>query len=411
MTPFRTAFALVLALLAAPASARADAVLEWNRILLNTLPPLNPFVATRVAAITHLAIFEAVNAVTADHEPYLGTISAPPGASAEAAAGAAAHRVLVHFFPASAAALDAAKAQFLAGIQDGQQKDDGIAVGEAAATAMIASRADDGSSPPAFFLPAASGAGDWQLTPLCSPSGGVSLHWGGVAPFGMRSGSQFRAPRPPALESSRYRKSYDEVKEAGASASLSRSQHLAEVAQFYNLLFPTALWNRVARQIAEIAGGALSQNARAFALLNMSAADGLIAVIETKYHFAFWRPETAIRAGAVDGNRKTEPDPDFTPFIGTPCHPSYPSGHAAVSNAASGILRRLWGDGGHSITLDNPPASALVLHYSRLSDVTADIDNARIYGGIHFRFDQEAGTRQGQAIAKYIFRRYLRPLR
>ena len=147
--------------------ANADAVQDWNAITVATTGTQNPFAQTRFAAITHLAMFEAVNAITRDYEPYLGTIAAPQGASAEAAAIAAAHRVLSTYFPASAATLDAARAASLAAIPDGQAEDDGIAVGEAAAAAMIANRANDGSAPPQFYLPVTANPGEWLPTPGC----------------------------------------------------------------------------------------------------------------------------------------------------------------------------------------------------------------------------------------------------
>jgi hypothetical protein len=197
----------------------------------------------------------------------------------------------------------------------------------------------------------------------------------------------------------------------GAADSVARPQDRADVAQFYNGLFPGPLWNRVARQLAELDGGSLSAHARAFALVNMAMADGIITVWESKYHHRFWRPETAIRAGASDRNGRTDSNTTFAPFITTPCHPSYPSGHAGVSNSARGVIEALWGDAGHSIVLDNPPASGVVLHYATLSDIATDIDDARVYGGIHFRFDQDAGTRLGNDVADYILKRNLRPRR
>jgi hypothetical protein len=150
--------------------ASADVVLDWNAIMLSTIGGQNPFAQERFAAITHTAIFEAVNAITGDYEPYLGTIMAPPGASGKAAAVAAAHGVLKNYFPDSAASLDLARANSLAAILDGQAKDKGIAVGEAAAAAIIANRASDGSAPPEFYMPASANPGEWQTTPpLCSP--------------------------------------------------------------------------------------------------------------------------------------------------------------------------------------------------------------------------------------------------
>src|SRR5262245_4089103 len=187
--------------------ASADAVQDWNQITVQTTASQNPFLQARFAAITHLAVFEAVNSITGEYEPYLGTIAAPKGASPEAAAIAAAHAVLREYFPSSAATLDAARANSLAALPDGQAKNDGIAVGLAAAVLMIALRANDGSSPPHFYLPTSSDPGQWLLTPSCPPAGGVFLHWRNVTPFGIKSSRQFRSEPPPALTSHRYARS------------------------------------------------------------------------------------------------------------------------------------------------------------------------------------------------------------
>src|SRR5437870_13828627 len=167
----RSTVGVVAVLLMSGAMAKADVVLDWNAIMTSTVVAQNPFAQARFAAITQAAVFEAVNAITGDYEPYLGTITAPPGASAEAAAVAAAHGVLRNYFPGSAASLDAARARSLAAIADGQAKNDGIAVGEAAAAALIAPRASDGSAPPQFYTPPSANPGEWQTTPGCPPAG------------------------------------------------------------------------------------------------------------------------------------------------------------------------------------------------------------------------------------------------
>jgi hypothetical protein len=409
MPRLATAIATFTLLLSNPALARADVVLTWNEILVGTLAGQNPLVSARVAAITHMAMFEAVNAITWEYEPYLGTITAPPGASPEAAVVAAGHAVLVHYFPAAASALDAFRNQSLAEIPDGQSKTDGIDVGLTAAGAMIALRATDGAAPPQFFLPTSSNPGDWWLTPACSPAGGVFFHVQNITPFGVQSSSQFRVTPPPQLTSKEYAKAYEEVRSVGAADSFARPPDRADVAVFYNALFPVPLWSQVARQLAAVHPNSFTANARAFALMTMAIMDGLITTIETKYYYRFWRPETAIRAGAVDGNAETEPDIDFVPFITTPCHPSYPSAHASISYAARRVVHELWGNGGHSIVLTVPSLPHLSLWYSSLKQITDDIDDARVYGGIHFRFDQEAGAHQGLGIGRYIHENYLRP--
>jgi hypothetical protein len=409
MRRFATAIATLTLLLSNPALARADVVLTWNEILVGTLAGQNPLVSARVAAITHMAMFEAVNAVTGEYKPYLGTITAPPGASPEAAVVAAGHAVLVNYFPAAASALDAFRNQSLAEIPDGQSKTDGLDVGLTAAGAMIALRATDGAAPPQFFMPTSSNPGDWWLTPACSPAGGVFFHAQNITPFGVPFSSQFRADPPPQLTSKEYAKAYEEVRSVGADDSFTRPPDRADVALFYNALFPVPLWSQVGRQLAAVRPNSFTANARAFALMTMAIMDGLITTFETKYYYRFWRPETAIRAGAVDGNAETEPDIDFAPFITTPCHPSYPSAHASISYAARRVVHELWGNGGHSIVLTVPSLPHLSLWYSSLKQITDDIDDARVYGGIHFRFDQEAGARQGWGIGRYIHENYLRP--
>jgi hypothetical protein len=168
------------------------------------------------------------------------------------------------------------------------------------------------------------------------------------------------------------------------------------------------VWNSVARQIAAKERESLVEDARLFALLNMAMNDALIAVMDTKYHYTFWRPETAIRAGDTDGNPKTEPDVSFIPFIVTPCHPTYPSAHAASSYAARRVLERLVDRDRHLVTLSSPTVPDIVLRYTRLERITRDIDDARVYGGIHFRFDQVAGAIQGWRVGDYVAAHNLR---
>ncbi|MGH8188608.1 MAG: vanadium-dependent haloperoxidase, partial [Steroidobacteraceae bacterium] len=318
-------------LLSTTALSANDPVLEWNSIMLSTTAGQNPVVQARFAAITQLAVFEAVNAIDKDFDPYLGTVAAPGTASTEAAAVAAAHAVLKNYFPANASALEGARAASLARITDGIPKQEGIAVGEAAAAAMIALRTADGSGPAEFHVPASAEPGEWQLTPSCPPAGGVLLQWRNLRPFAIETTDQFRSAPPPALTSKRYARDYNEVKRLGGVDSPFRPQDRADVARFYAATAPVPVWNAAASQIAVEQGRSMSENARALALLNMAISDAQASVFETKYHYDFWRPETAIRAGDTDGNLLTRADPDFTPFVLTPCFPSYGSGHGSSS--------------------------------------------------------------------------------
>jgi hypothetical protein len=386
--------------------ASADVVLDWNAILLATVSGQNPFAQARFGAVTQVAVFEAVNAVTRDYDPYLGTITAPSGASAEAAAVAAAHGVLRAYFPGSAASLDAARASSLSAIADGPAKDAGIATGEAAAAALVALRATDGAGSPVPYTPLP-GPGFWQPTP---PAFGPAIlaHWGHVTPFGILSGDQFRSDPPPALGSWRYAKDYREVKTVGGVDSTARPPDRAAVARYFAVVSAMHAWNQAAAQVSAAQRRSLSENARAFALLNMALNDGLIASQETKYFYHLWRPVTAIRAGDTDGNPLTVPDPAFTPFIATPAFPSYPSAHASASYAGRAVLERLFGRGCHAMVLSNPAAPGITLYYTSFGDITRDIDDARVYGGIHFRFDQEAGAVQGRDVGSYVYRHHLR---
>ncbi len=409
-TRTRIAAAACGMLLSTAALSANDPVLEWNAIMVSTTAGQNPVFQGRFAAITQLAVFEAVNAIDKDFDPYLGTVAAPPTASAEAAAVAAAHAVLKNYFPANASVLDSARAASLARIADGIPKEEGIAVGEAAATAMIALRADDGSAPPEFYLPASADPGEWQLTPSCLPAGGVLLQWRNLRPFAIETTDQFRAAPPPAVTSWRYARDYKEVKRVGGvdADSQSRPQDRADVARFYAAAAPVPVWNAAASQVAVEQSRSMSENARALALVNMAISDAQASVFETKYHYNFWRPETAIRAGNVDGNPLTRGDPDFQPFVTTPCFPSYASGHGSSSAAAREVLERLFGARHHFITLRNPAVADVELQYSTFRQMTSDIDDARVYGGIHFRFDQEAGAKLGRHVGAYVHRNTLR---
>jgi hypothetical protein len=389
------------------AVARADAVLDWNAIMLSTMATQNPFAQARFAAITETAVFEAVNAITGDDDPYLGTVTAPAGASADAAAVAAAHDVLKNYFPASAASLDAAEASSLGAIRDGQAKDDGVAVGEAAAAAMIADRTNDGSAPPQFYTPTSTDPGQWQLTPGCTA--GIFLHWQDLKPFGVLRTDQFRPGPPPALTSGLYTNVYDEVKTVGAIDSAVRAQDRTDVARFFAVASAPYVWNEVARQVSAAEQRSLSENARIFALLNMAVSDGLASVMEAKYHYVYWRPVTAIRAGDTDGNPRTDPDFTWSPLITTPCFPSYPSAHAVASYAARKVAEKTLGSGPIDVTLSHPGVPDVTLHYTRFSRITDDIDDARVFGGIHFRTDQDVGGQQGRCIGRYVYHHNLRP--
>jgi hypothetical protein len=397
-----------IAMLILPALGKADVILDWNLIMQAIVTTQPPFPQARFAAITQLAVFEAVNSITHDYQPYLGTITASPGASPEAATITAAHTVLKSYFPASALSLDAARATSLAAILDGTAKNDGIAVGEAAAAAIMAARANDGSSPPAFFLPPSANPGDWQLTPSCTAAGGAFFHWQNVTPFGIISAGQFRIDPPPELAGGRYAEAYNEVKEVGDINSTQRPQDRTNVALFYASVTPVRIFNPIARLLSASEGKSLSENAHDFAILNMAISDAAVATFEAKYHYNFWRPETAIHDAALDGNDRTDPDATFKPLVITPCFPSYPSAHGTLSNAARDVMERAYGNVSFAITLSTPAVPGVSLTYTNLKQITDDISDARVYGGIHFRTDQKAGGLMGSRLGQWVYEHNLR---
>ena len=401
---------LFVVLLLTPQAARADIVLEWNVRMFETVSGQNPFATARFAAITQLAVFEAVNAITKTYEPYLGTVVAADGASPEAAAAAAAHAVLRSYFPMRGAALDAALAASLAPIPDGPAKDDGIAAGVAAATAMIALRANDGALATASYVPSSSEPGQWQTTPSCLSTGGTNVHWRNVRPFGVPASSTFRLGPPPAMAGGLYARDFTEVARVGDILSAFRSQDREDIARFYAAFSPVSWVNSVVRQIATAVPQSLAANARSLALVNMALSDAAVTTFDTKYHYVLWRPETAIRNADHDGNANTDLDAGFAPLINAPCFPSYPSAHGTLSAAGAEVLERLYGPSGHDISFGIASMPHVTLRYTTIKRIVEDISDARVYGGIHFRFDQDAGERQGSQIGKYVIKHHLRPV-
>jgi len=383
-------------------------VLQWNEIAVATIGAQPPFPPARFMATVQLAVFEAVNSITGKYEPYLGTISAAQGASTEAAAIAAAHGVLKAFFPAQGATLDQQRADSLATIPDGQAKLDGITVGQEAAAAMIANRTNDGSAPPQFHTPLNSDPYEWQTTAGCPPGGGVFKHWPNVKPFGIESSSQFRADPPPKLTSGTYARDYNEVLAVGDINSALRPQDRADVVLLYAAQPVHYGWNSVLRQIASTRQDEITTTARIAAVMNMALNDAFITMFESKYSYRTWRPVTALPRGNEDDNAHTVPSA-FTPFILTPCFPGYPSGHGSGTGAVLEVVERAYGRF-NSVTMSHPGAPGIVLHYTDLRDIIDDVSDARVFGGIHFRSDQDAGERLGRDVGRYINHNKLRPV-
>ena len=395
---------------ATSAPTSPDQVIKWNRILLGILrtPGAQPATIhpTRSMAILHAAVYDAVDAIAKTSAPYLVQLEAPRHASEPAAAAAAAHAVLVRLYPGQAAALDADLAVSLSQVPDGKAKDQGVRVGEQAAAAILTLRADDGSAPtPITFVPG-SNPGDYQLTPprFVQP---VFTHWPFVQPFALRSANQFRPPPPPAVTSPTYTDSFDEVKSLGAVASTTRTDDQTQIARFWGAPIQN-YWNEIAQTAALAHGTTLVQNARLFALLDLTLADSVIAFYDAKYMYHFWRPITAIRAADNDGNPATAGDPNWTPLATTALDPSYPGAHAVVSAAGADVLSTFFGnDENFAVTSEVLPGVERT--FTSFSDAADEASLSRIYAGQHFRFDEVAGERLGTQIADYVTSNFLLP--
>ena len=396
-------------------TARADAVTHWNEIATRvTTPPVtslaSPF-QSRVYAITHVAIHDAVNAIDRRYRPYALSSQPDLGASPDAAVATAAYRVLIHEIPAQQVTLDREYRAALLSIPDGEAKSRGVAIGEAAAAAIIALRSDDGSTDQMPYTPGTQ-PGDWRPTP---PNNLPALApgWGYVTPFALRTGSQFR-PAPSAyfdLTSSAYSRDYDEVKSIGQVGSTTRTDEQSEIAMFWYESSPPG-WNNIVRNVAAEQGRDLWSNARLFCLVNLALADGYISSFEAKYTYNFWRPVTAIRAGDTDGNPLTIADPDWTPFLDTPRMPDNSSGHSVAGAAVAEVLTRFFGNDNIYFTkTSGPPFPGITRSFSSFSQAAQENADSRVYAGIHFRSATRDGLRQGAKIGRYISNHFLKPVR
>lgn len=399
--------------LSSAASAAADVVTGWNAAALHTIRTarISPPQASRALAILHLSIFDAVNGIDRVYEQYLVPSGVPASASKDAAASAAAHRVLAALFADHAATFDALHAQVLATVPDGPQKARGTAWGEYVADQMLTARLNDNSDavvPP----PAGGGLGAWLPTPpLFAPY--LLPHWGMVAPFAMPTGAHFRPIGPPALDSAAYADAYNEVKAYGSLTSTMRTADQTQIAVFWadgaGTETPAGHWNSIARDVAAVRGNTMEQNARLFALLNAAMADAAICAWDAKYRFNNWRPVTAIRLGETDGNSATAGDPSWSSLIGTPPFPDYVSGHSTFSAAAARVLALFYATDQIAFAARSDALPGVTRSFAGFSAAASEAATSRVYGGIHFRFASDDGMAAGVEIGDWAFTHILQP--
>lgn len=387
-----------------------NVVIDWNQTAIKvtqaaSAPSTEQY---RALAITHAAIFDAVNAIDHRYTTYAVDLKAPTGASLEAAVAAAGHGVLTHLYPAQQADIDKALAATLEKLPEGQAKVDGINVGKQVAEKLVALRSQDGSDAKVDYQPG-TGIGVWQPTPpTFAPA--LAPHWGKVKPFTFTSLSQFKILDPPAVNSAAYIKDLNEVKSIGAKNSAVRTADQTAAAIFWTISTPV-LWNEVARAAATAKGNTITDNARLFALLNMAGSDGYVAGYAVKYKYKLWRPVTAIRNADAIGNSALSADPNWEPLLITPAHPDYISGHCVSSDAPKRVLQRFFGNDTVKVSVTHPPNVGVTRSYTSFSQIAKEVGNARVWGGIHTRTADIQGGALGTQIGDYAFEHFLRPIK
>jgi membrane-associated phospholipid phosphatase len=382
-----------------------NAVIEWNRALLTIvrtpgaqLPTIH---STRNFAILHAAIYDAVNNIEPEFRPYLVRLAqVPRSASKIAAADQAAHDVLLALYPAFQASLDAELQQDLATLSDDERQAQGIAVGQAVASQLLAARASDGANVPPPAYVAGTQPGDYQLTPPNFAHADFT-QWSRVTPFALDRADKFHPAPPPELTSVTYTEVFNEVKRLGFFSSTFRTPEQTQIGMFWNGNIQD-FWNEIAQTAALRRHLNLEHSARLFALLNISLADTTIAFFEAKYTYNVWRPVTAVQAAGTDGNPKTEPNPTWLPLsVKTAPDPSYPGAHSAISKASATVLKFYFGD--HFIfDVSSESLPGVTRHFTSFSAAADEAGVSRIYAGQHFRTDHVAGQHLGRQVAASI---------
>jgi hypothetical protein len=402
-------FAL-LAVLATPASARADTVTDWNQVAAAALQ--SPGTATPPGAgqgapstvhlaMVHAAVYDAVNAIVGCHEPYVSSPAAKRWYSQDAAVAAAARHVLVNGgLGIPAARLDVIEAAYqatLLPIPDGAAKAGGIATGEAAAAALLAARAGDGRFGP-FRFAESTLPGGWRLVPPATVTDpGAWLK--DVTPFVLRDPDRFRGRAPHRLGSRAYAADFNEVKAVGRATGSTRTPDQTAAAEYWGLTNAAATMASIIRSVANTQGGSLADHARLLARAYTNAADALIVTWRDKARYSFWRPFTAIREAAADGNDATEADPNWTALIANPPYPEHPSGLSTFGSAVVDTMQDFYGR--DRATFIGTTPGGVTRQFTSFSQVRDDIVDARVWSGVHFRFADTQGAKIGRKVAHW----------
>ena len=398
MQRLKLAIFVALALAGAPA-ASADVITDWNEKAVAIVGKAGaaggPF-GHRMIALVQVSVYEAVNAVSGKPN-YLEKISAPSGASVEAAVAAANRKALLELVPAESQAIEAAYQAALASIPDGPAKADGIAVGERAAAMVCARGAKDGWNTAEAYQPHSS-AGTY--VPTMVP---VAVAWPKRSAWMLTRNDQFRPGPPPALTSETWTRDYNEIKDMGRKSGSKRTDEQTRIASFWEETRPL-VYHPILRQVASMPGRTVPQNARFFAAATMAGDDALIAVFDAKYAYNFWRPVTAIRNAQLAGNSATAAEPGWTPFINTPMHPEYPCAHCVISGALGTVmLQELGNTPPPKLSSTSPTLPGVTREWASVADFMQEVQLARIYDGVHYRNSTVVGTELGQKVGRLVY--------
>jgi hypothetical protein len=398
----------------------ADIVIEWNQIIQDTVPvPHNPL-TPRFFSMTHIAMFDAINAIELQFQPYRVKIKHGPGASPDAAAAQAAHDVLVALNPAAIATYDAALGRQLGTNPNGFVKR-GAALGAQVAKEILAWRQNDGwvvSPFPPYSEPPFPGR--YQRTPPNNPTPAFT-HVLNAKPMAVLTPTQYLPPPPPSLTSEQYAADVNEIQLIGKSDSATRTAEQTAIARLWAGIAASgtgtatnfmSIWNNIARDVARQKGLSLVETARVFVLVNVSVHDGLQTAQGSKFVYGLWRPVTAIREAANDLNPATNPDPNWLPFLTTPPYPSYGGNMATIGASAARALQLAFGTNDIAVTATWRQSGGQpdVSHqFDGFWQAAEEQSESRIYGGIHYRFDQTAGLQIGKSTAEYVFANFMAP--
>jgi hypothetical protein len=391
--------------LGAHAPASANVITDWDEKAVAFLQTrMVPPVAYRAMAIVHIAMFDAVNSIEPRYRPYYAQLPVTGETSKDAAAAAAAGAVLIKVVPDVASDIQGALKSYLSAIPESDAKSNGIKLGEAVAAKILEARANDGSSAADAYRPVTT-PGVYIPTALT-----VAPQWPDLTPFAMTSPSQFRPKPPIALESDQWAKDYNEIKELGAKTSSKRSARQTEDARFWLLTGPLST-HPLHRQVAMGKEMSVIDSARFMAVITAAEADAMIAVMDAKYKYAFWRPITAIRNGDIDGNAATEREATWQPIDNTPMHPEYPCAHCIVSSAVASAIEAMLGTADiPEVTMTSPTVPGVTHRWTNLHAYKDEVSAARIAAGFHYRFSTVVGEEMGRQIGTHAAKTIMQPL-